>query len=63
MNDQTHHYEPVGDTNISSDDGLLTLRKAAGIGLAFAALGVLAFAGGSLNVTASGVTMNVNPRH
>lgn len=50
MNDQTPHHEPV------------TLRIVAGFGLALAALVVLAFAGGSLNVTASGVTMNVNPR-
>jgi hypothetical protein len=63
MNDQAAPHEPVSDTNISLDDGTLTLRNVAGIGLAFAALVVLAFAGGSLNVTASGVTMNVNPRH
>jgi hypothetical protein len=50
MNDQTPPHESV------------TLRNVAGIGLAFAALVVLALAGGSLNVTASGVTLNVNPR-
>lgn len=62
MNDQTSHRNPASDTYNSSGDSILTPGNLAVVGLAFAALAVLAFAGGTLNVTSSGVTMNVNPR-
>jgi hypothetical protein len=55
MNDQTPHRDFSGDS-------ILAPRSLAGVGLAFAALAVLALAGGTLNVTTSGVTLNVNPR-
>lgn len=61
MNDQTPHRDPF--TNKSFGDSILTPRDLAGVGFAFAALAVLAFAGGTLMVTSSGVTMNVIPRH
>ena len=63
MNDQTPHRDRVREANNFSGDSILTPRSLAGAGLALAALAVLALSGGTLNVTASGVSINVNPRH
>lgn len=63
MNDQTRHRDRVSEANNFSGDSILIPRSLAGVGLACAALAVLALAGGTLNVTASGVSINVNPRH
>lgn len=66
MNHQTPHHQPddwgISDTNPPSEGDNLTLRIVTRFGLGLAALLVLALAGGSLNVTTTGVTMNVNPR-
>ena len=62
MNDRTPPRDPVSEANNFSGDSI-TPRSLAGVGLAFAALAVLAYAGGTLNVTASGLSINVNPRH
>ena len=65
MNDQTPHKQPdntrISETNTPQGGGDLRLRIVAGCGLGLAALLVLALAGGSLNFTSTGLTMNVNP--
>lgn len=66
MNHQTPDHQPddwgINNTNPPSEGDSLTLRIVTGFGLGLAALAVLALAGGSLNVTTTGVTMKVNPR-
>ena len=68
MNGQTRAHQPNnsrhGDPSTPSDGEVLTLRLVvvAGFGLGLVALVVLAYAGGSLNVTSTGVTMVVNAR-
>lgn len=66
MNDQTPTHQPgnspIGGHSRPSLGQDLTLPLAVGLGLGMAALVVLAYAGGSLEVTSTGVTMAVNAR-
>jgi hypothetical protein len=64
MNDQTQKHPDgpqISEVGQPEDGANMTLRSRAIIVLGCAALVVLALAGGSLNVTSNGVTMNVNP--
>jgi hypothetical protein len=64
MNDknQNHPDRPkISEISQPEDGAITSLRIGATIVLGCAALVVLALAGGSLNVTSTGVTMNVNP--
>jgi hypothetical protein len=61
MTDQTPDASQVSETNEPDGGANMTLRIGATVVLGCAALVVLALAGGSLNITSTGLTMNVNP--
>lgn len=61
MNDATPDSTDPNDIATTDGDSDMRLRIGATVALGCAALVVLALAGGSLNITQTGLSMNVNP--
>lgn len=57
---QPDNTQPKGGRPVAAESP--TLRVIASVALGLAAFAVLAYAGGSLNITSDGVAMDVNPR-